>query len=803
MRSVSWIVLLCHFPTALAGQGVDHEQHYDHVAVGAYDPDAWNGIVFDAEAQGQHIPFALRIGSKSGIFLDGSNIYPAVSLVGPHAPDGSYAQIGWRHAPRAANIVLEWSRTDQTTVVGRITAPPDVELVLETYSPDTPYFTGTYQVEAKNHAIVGEHFLDAIFQSSSHFVVAVDQPIQGSGTFSNIDQLGKVMDAGHLMDPVDRKVGRAAGLQFAQDQLYLKGAAGLEFSTGSNGVAHFVATMGWDENALFSVVREILVPEKIDTILAAKANAYKDRRPRVTGLFEGASDPIGNSMFWNTLYVPSLGLEFPSISRNWAHGFGGWVVGEWDCFFGSLLTSVEDPEQTSASVHAILLAETPSGVVPNVDGASGVSPDRSQPPIGSYVVWKDYTRSGDIELLKWAYPRLKRWHAWWFADRGDGQPHRDGNRDGLLEWGSDRGATASVGGRGYLQHAKWESGMDDSPMYDGVEFNPTTSTMELDDVGLNSLFALDAECLSRMASVLGNDGEQQRFQEEYESIKARVQSQLWNQHDGIFENRYWDGRFSPVLSPTNFYPLIAGIATPEQAHRMVHEHLTNPDEFWGEYVIPTVSRREASFQDQYYWRGDIWGPTNYLVYEGLDRYGEDATALEFAQKSYALFMDDWQRDQRTNEQYSARGGSAGGDTHYTWGALLCLIAMEQYLNENPWGGFGFGALSPAKDGQLTNVRSNQHRYDIRVGPDITSLSRDGQDVFDADSGVVVRNYRSEPASLSFSVSASRSTSIEVKELEAGEVSIRIDHGAAIVQKTRGGSIGLTVPAGRHSVVLER
>lgn len=81
---------------------------------------------------------------------------------------------------------------------------------------------------------------------------------------------------------------------------------------------------------------------------------------------------------------------------------------------------------------------------------------------------------------------------------------------------------------------------------------------------------------------------------------------LWNEHDGIFENRYWDGRFSKRLSPTNFYPLHAGIPTTEQV-RMVHEHLLNPEEFWGKYVIPTTARNDPALQDQYYWRGDIWG----------------------------------------------------------------------------------------------------------------------------------------------------------------------------------------------------
>jgi hypothetical protein len=40
-------------------------ESFESVFIGAYDADAWNGIVFDAKAAGQSLPFAIRIGSKS------------------------------------------------------------------------------------------------------------------------------------------------------------------------------------------------------------------------------------------------------------------------------------------------------------------------------------------------------------------------------------------------------------------------------------------------------------------------------------------------------------------------------------------------------------------------------------------------------------------------------------------------------------------------------------------------------------------------------------------------------------------
>jgi hypothetical protein len=286
---------------------------------------------------------------------------------------------------------------------------------------------------------------------------------------------------------------------------------------------------------------------------------------------------------------------------------------------------------------------------------------------------------------------------------------------------------------------------------------------------------------------------------DYERIKAAMRQKLWNDEDGIYENRYWNGNFSKRLSPTNFYPMLAGVATPQQAERMVKEHLLNPKEFWGEFVIPTIARTDPAFQDQYYWRGDIWGPTNYLVYEGLNRYGKDDVALQFAEKSYNLFMDDWRVHQHTDEQYYAWGGSAGGDKHYTWGALLCLIPIEQYMDETPWDGVRFGALDPRGSGELSNVMWNGHRYDIAIGPDRLAIKRDGELRLEATAGIVVRNYSFDPDRLAFTEKSTKPVSIATRERASGELCLTVDQGTCQVLTVQQGSVLFTVPAGEHNI----
>jgi hypothetical protein len=753
------------------------------IRVGAFDADAWNGIVFLAKSHGQPVTFGLRVGSRSGSFLDGRDIYSAVSEVGPHAPDDSYCRLRWHHPPGEAPITLEWSRPETTAVVGRLSAASTVQLVLEAYLPQTGANSeGVFSVSESDGSILVERYFDGVFGSSLKFLIATDRPLVSAGAYGSLDDLRKSMLASGRLNSSGNPTPSAAGIEFTSD--------------GSRR-AHFVAVVGSTEAELRKRAHDWLSSGAIDTVLSSNADEYAKARPRVNGLFAGAPEAIGDTMFWNTLYAPSANLIFPSISRVWAHNFGGWVVGEWDCFFGALLSSIEDKGQTLDGVRAILSAQTSTGVVPNIASGEGITPDRAQPPVGAYVVWKLFRKFQDRDFLAWAYPRLVKWHDWWLGNRGDGQPWRDGNRDGLLEWGSDRGSSESIGGRGSIRQAKWESGMDDSPMYDEATYDARTYTMNLNDVGLNSLYALDAECLASLAATLGRDGDRQRFSSEYEKMKALIRENLWNEHDGIYENRYWDGRFSPGLSPTNFYPLFAGIATAEQARRMVREHLLNPKEFWGTYVIPTIARNDSAFVDQFYWRGDIWGPTNYMVYEGLNRYGFDEEALAFAQKSYALFMDDSKGAGHSDENYHAWGGNGGGDTHYTWGALLCLVALEQYIDENPWEGLRFGALNPPAQGEFHGAFWENHTYDVAIGPNRTALMRDGKLCLETDRAVVVRHYQPQ----AFTMSSKGQVRVTTAEYDRGSFNLKIDGKPAGTIAIRQGRATLGLSAGEHSVQL--
>jgi len=462
----------------------------------------------------------------------------------------------------------------------------------------------------------------------------------------------------------------------------------------------------------------------LEGIIEEKRSLYLRNRVCGDGLVSGCAEAMIEAIAWNTIYKPNYPHICSPVSREWCVAWGGYVLFDWDTFFTALMVGAEDKELAYSNVRAILSEVTERGFVPNFGSSSCKSEDRSQPPVGGYCVLKIYLQHRDIRLLEEAYPSLKKWHEWWFN-------YRDGNRNGLLEWGSDTGGLERWQYHN-LQAAKFESGLDNSPMYDDVSFNEKTNTMELDDVGLNSLYALDAWALSEIAAELDQYEDESKYLEEYLRMRKSVNALLWNEEAGIYQNRFWDGRFSERLSPTCFYPLIAGIPSIERARKMVNEHLLNESEFWGKFVIPSISKKDPAFADNTYWRGRIWAPMNFLVYEGLKRYGFESVAHEFAVKSIELFRGEWEKEGHVHENYNATTGEGddvrSSDPLYTWGGLLSYIGIEELVMAEPWNRqIRFGHFQE-KEASVKNYRALGSNWDIESSNKGIVVTRDGVEI---------------------------------------------------------------------------
>jgi hypothetical protein len=263
----------------------------------------------------------------------------------------------------------------------------------------------------------------------------------------------------------------------------------------------------------------------------------------------------------------------------------------------------------------------------------------------------------------------------------------------------------------------------------------------------------------------------------------------------MYLNRHWDGKFSQRKSPTLFYPLLARIADKERAEAMI-QHLKNPKEFWGKYVLPTVSKDDSSFPDQHYWRGKIWPPTNYLVYQGLKRFGYDETALQFAKKSVRLFLRNWERDKGCYENYFSEG-KGNSVKHYTWGALLCLIGLEELIDSEPWGGLRIGSMMEKK-ASVRRILMHGVPWDVLIDEKGLVCRKKSKTLFSMNGSAVIRDFREKnDGSVTFEIFARRS--VRFSWHASALQSAKMDEEDLVI--LRGPQPSIEISPGKHRIQL--
>ncbi len=432
------------------------------------------------------------------------------------------------------------------------------------------------------------------------------------------------------------------------------------------------------KDTLYIVSGKRLNERSIDKIMEDKEAEWKESLSRY-GEYSESYNAIRNAMNWTVVYDPLNERAVIPVSRPWSYGWGnsgpgGWVQFCWDNFFVAYMQAMDNKDLAFNEAIQMCNYIDELGFVPNFAGPGGLrSRDRSQPPVGSIMIKEIYKMHPEKWFLEKTFDQLLNWNRWWSENR---------DQDGLLAWGSNPAASPSGDKRELLQNnfkaASFESGLDNTPMHDGVEFDTTIHMLKIVDVGLTSMYIADCDALAEMALEIGRENEAAELTGRAGFYRANLKT-LWDEETGLFLNKHTDtGELSKRISPTNFHPLLAKAATQEQAERMIKEHFYNPDEFWGEWIMPSISRNDTAYTGQDYWRGSIWAPMNFLVYLGFRNYDLPDARKDLSRKSYELLMKEWLERGYIRENYQAETGGAPpyrSEHFYHWGALLGMINM--------------------------------------------------------------------------------------------------------------------------------
>ena len=112
------------------------------------------------------------------------------------------------------------------------------------------------------------------------------------------------------------------------------------------------------------------------------------------GRHAGALDAVRDVIGWNTVWDGANRRPYTSLSRNWvAQKFGGWGVWLNDVLYHGLMAGLFDTEIARENLAAVFAGATPAGNLPCLLTGRDSWVDRSQPPIGAFIVWLLYLRT--------------------------------------------------------------------------------------------------------------------------------------------------------------------------------------------------------------------------------------------------------------------------------------------------------------------------------------------------------------------------------------------------------------------------
>ncbi len=329
----------------------------------------------------------------------------------------------------------------------------------------------------------------------------------------------------------------------------------------------------------------------------------------------------------------------------------------------------------------------------------------TMPPVHAMAALSvlSHARDGDSarEWLEYLYPRIFKLHEFFFRDR-------DPEGEGLV----------------YIRHP-WESGLDNAPTWDpplkAMKIDKTTlpsyqrqdlkkgiprsqrpsdddydryvflvdlfRRLNYDEKAiyqecpfliqeplLNSILCKAEEDLMEIGKTLGKDTAQIR--EWYDQTAQSLRDKLWHANHGAFD--VFDLRAGePIgtLTAAGFMPLLCGAPTDAQA-KVMYEFLesrafcTMDDARC--FSIPNYNLEGDYLDTSNYWRGPVWINTNWLLLQGLSRYG-------FQEKAESVRRDMITLVKRYGfyEYFDPYTGKGYGTDNFSWTAALFLdVALE-------------------------------------------------------------------------------------------------------------------------------
>ncbi|WP_452222273.1 MGH1-like glycoside hydrolase domain-containing protein [Lacinutrix salivirga] len=421
--------------------------------------------------------------------------------------------------------------------------------------------------------------------------------------------------------------------------------------------------------------KDLIKTSNFDSILQARKS---EKNKELKALISNRKPQFKDSIYAHVLAKSHLTLQnnwriaagelkheglFPSYHYKWFNGF--W---SWDSWKHAVGLSYYNTKLAKNQIRAMFDFQLENGfIVDCVFRDTTIEPHNfrdTKPPLATWAVSKIYEKDKDLEFVKELYPKLKKYHYWWYKDR-------DHDQDGLCEYGSTDGS---------LIAAKWESGMDNAIRFDTSKILKNAEnafSINQESVDLNAYLYAEKIFLSELASVLKLDEDSKQFSMEAIALKNKIQTQFYDTTDAWFYDTNLEGNtFIKGEGSEGWTALWAKAATQEQAEAIKNK-MMDPAKFFTKVPFQTMSADHEKFNPlKGYWRGPNWLDQAYFGVKGLRNYGFNNEANQATIQLIEGAEGVLGKGKSIRENYHPITGEGLNAKNFSWSAAHLIMLLQ-------------------------------------------------------------------------------------------------------------------------------
>jgi hypothetical protein len=195
------------------------------------------------------------------------------------------------------------------------------------------------------------------------------------------------------------------------------------------------------------------------------------------------------------------------------------------------------------------------------------------------------------------------------------------------------------------------------------------SLFAIEDLAFNSILIRANHCLRHIASTIHHELSEE-LKDSMKKTEDALES-LWDGYTGqYFSRNFVTHKLIKEPSIATLLPLYSGSVSKERAEQLV-DLLKDKQLFGAPYPVPSVPLNSTWFKSHSYWQGPTWINTNWLIIEGLRRYGFDEEAAELMAITIAMVEKNG-----LYEYFSPIDGTPAGAHNFSWTAALAIDLLS-------------------------------------------------------------------------------------------------------------------------------